>query len=73
MIRPDRLTVKASEAVQGATRLAQSRGNPIVNDAHLFMALLESPSPRRAIDDAIPGREIRALQAELLAHIKGMR
>ncbi len=41
MIRSDRLTVKASEAVQGATRIAQSRGNPIVNDAHLFMALID--------------------------------
>jgi len=41
MIRGDRLTVKASEALQESTRLAQARGNPVVNDAHLFQALLE--------------------------------
>ncbi len=41
MIRPDRLTVKAAEAVQQAANLARSRGNPVVNDAHLFHALLE--------------------------------
>ena len=41
MIRPERLTVKAAEAVQQAATLARSRGNPVVNDAHLFHALLE--------------------------------
>ncbi|MDH3570361.1 MAG: type VI secretion system ATPase TssH, partial [Gemmatimonadota bacterium] len=41
MIRPDRLTVKAGEAVQSAVALATSRGNPVVNDAHLFLALLQ--------------------------------
>ena len=41
MIRGDRLTVKASEALQAATNLSLSRGNPVVNDAHLFVALLE--------------------------------
>jgi ATP-dependent Clp protease ATP-binding subunit ClpB len=41
MIRPDRLTVKASEALQAAAALARTRGNPVVNDAHLFHALLE--------------------------------
>jgi ATP-dependent Clp protease ATP-binding subunit ClpB len=41
MIRPDRLTVKAAEAVQQAANTARSRGNPVVNDAHLFLALLE--------------------------------
>src|SRR6266508_4011236 len=41
MIRPDRLTVKAAEALQQAASLARSRGNPVVNDAHLFHALLE--------------------------------
>ncbi|HET7038668.1 MAG TPA: ATP-dependent chaperone ClpB [Gemmatimonadales bacterium] len=40
MIRPDRLTIKASEAIQEATGLARERGNPVVNDAHLFLALL---------------------------------
>src|SRR5258708_2339749 len=40
MIRPDRLTIKAAEAVQQAAALARSRGNPVVNDAHLFHALL---------------------------------
>jgi len=41
MIRPDRLTIKASEAIQEASRIAQERGNPVVNDAHLLLALLE--------------------------------
>jgi ATP-dependent Clp protease ATP-binding subunit ClpB len=40
MIKPDRLTVKASEALQEAASLARSRGNPVINDAHLFLALL---------------------------------
>ncbi len=41
MIRPDRLTLKATEALQQAQALANQRGNPVVNDAHLFLALLE--------------------------------
>jgi len=40
MIRPERLTVKAAEALQQASGLARERGNPVVNDAHLFHALL---------------------------------
>ncbi|HEY2825273.1 MAG TPA: ATP-dependent chaperone ClpB, partial [Gemmatimonadales bacterium] len=40
MIRPDRLTLKASEALQQAAALAMEHGNPVVNDAHLFLALL---------------------------------
>ncbi|HEU5262623.1 MAG TPA: ATP-dependent chaperone ClpB [Gemmatimonadales bacterium] len=40
MIRPERLTVKAAEALQQAGALARQRGNPVVNDAHLFYALL---------------------------------
>src|SRR5579859_5371656 len=40
MIRPERLTVKASEALQQAAADARARGNPVVNDAHLFLALL---------------------------------
>ncbi len=40
MIRPDRLTLKAQEAFRDAAQLASGRGNPVVNDAHLFLALL---------------------------------
>src|SRR2546428_851903 len=40
MIRPERLTVKAAEALQQASGLAREGGNPVVNDAHLFHALL---------------------------------
>ncbi len=40
MIKPERLTVKAAEALQQAASLARTRGNPVVNDAHLFHALL---------------------------------
>jgi ATP-dependent Clp protease ATP-binding subunit ClpB len=35
------LTVKAAEALQQAATLARTRGNPVVNDAHLFHALLD--------------------------------
>jgi len=41
MIQPDRLTVKAAEALQQAASLARSKGNPVINDAHLFFALLQ--------------------------------
>jgi ATP-dependent Clp protease ATP-binding subunit ClpB len=40
MIKPERLTVKAAEALQQAGALARARGNPVLNDAHLFLALL---------------------------------
>jgi ATP-dependent Clp protease ATP-binding subunit ClpB len=39
-LRPERLTLKAREAVQGALEQARTRGNPVVNDAHLLSALL---------------------------------
>ncbi|HXI63483.1 MAG TPA: ATP-dependent chaperone ClpB [Gemmatimonadales bacterium] len=32
--------MKASEALQEAASLARARGNPVINDAHLFLALL---------------------------------
>ncbi|MEZ0335989.1 MAG: Clp protease N-terminal domain-containing protein, partial [Gemmatimonadales bacterium] len=41
MIRPDRLTIKAQEAFRDAGELARRLGNPVVNDAHLFLALLQ--------------------------------
>src|SRR5437867_876287 len=40
MIRPERLTIKAQEAFRDAAALAAERGNPVINDAHLFAALL---------------------------------
>ena len=40
MIRPDRLTIKAQEAFREAGDDARRRGNPVVNDAHLLLALL---------------------------------
>jgi ATP-dependent Clp protease ATP-binding subunit ClpB len=40
MIRPERLTIKAQEAFRSAGELARTRGNPVVNDAHLFLTLL---------------------------------
>jgi ATP-dependent Clp protease ATP-binding subunit ClpB len=40
MLRPDRLTLKAREAVQAALEQGRTRGNPVVNDAHLLSALL---------------------------------
>ncbi len=41
MIRPERLTLKGTEAIQRAVAFATRMGNPVVNDAHLLAALLE--------------------------------
>src|SRR6187551_2706160 len=41
MINPDRLTVKAGEALNDAVALARRNGNPVVYDLHLLAALLE--------------------------------
>ncbi len=43
MIRPERLTIKAQEAFRDAGEIARQRGNPVINDAHLFAALLAQP------------------------------
>ena len=43
MIRPEKLTIKGQEAFRDAGELARQRGNPVVNDAHLFAALLAQP------------------------------
>ncbi|MFL5601166.1 MAG: Clp protease N-terminal domain-containing protein, partial [Gemmatimonadaceae bacterium] len=40
MINPDRLTVKATEALNEAVDLARRAGNPLVYDLHLLIALL---------------------------------
>ena len=40
MLRPDRLTIKAQEAVRDALEHARNRGNPVVNDSHLLGALI---------------------------------
>ncbi|MBA2291452.1 MAG: ATP-dependent chaperone ClpB [Gemmatimonadales bacterium] len=39
-MRPDRLTIKAQEAVRDALEHARNRGNPVVNDSHLLSALI---------------------------------
>src|SRR5215831_14197970 len=41
MINPDRLTVKAGEALNDAVAIARKNGNPVVFDLHLLAALLE--------------------------------
>src|SRR5437763_1012590 len=41
MINPDKLTVKAGEALNEAVNLARRNGNPVVYDLHLLGALLE--------------------------------
>ena len=40
MIRPDRMTIKAQEAFREAGEEARRLGNPVVNDAHLLLALV---------------------------------
>ncbi len=39
--RPDKLTIKAQEALQRAQQLAQSKGNPEVDSLHLLTAMLQ--------------------------------
>jgi ATP-dependent Clp protease ATP-binding subunit ClpB len=39
-MNPDRLTVKAAEALNDALALARRAGNPLVHDTHLLLALL---------------------------------
>src|ERR1051325_2141958 len=41
MINPDRLTVKAAEALNDAVTAARRGGNPVVYDLHMLSALLE--------------------------------
>ncbi|HTJ21959.1 MAG TPA: Clp protease N-terminal domain-containing protein, partial [Gemmatimonadaceae bacterium] len=41
MINPDKLTVKAGEALNDALTLARRNGNPVVYDLHLLAALLD--------------------------------
>ncbi len=41
MLNQDRLTIKAAEAIQAATVIAQRRGNPSLEDIHLLRALLD--------------------------------
>ncbi len=43
MIRPDRMTIKAQEAFRDAAGEARRLGNPVVNDAHLLVSLLQQP------------------------------
>src|SRR5207302_1163196 len=56
MINPERLTVKAAEALQQAGTLARARGNPVVNDAHLFQAL-RAQDEAKALGDAYVSTE----------------
>src|SRR6185437_16430927 len=41
MINPEKLTVKAGEALNEAVSTARRNGNPVVYDLHLLSALLE--------------------------------
>src|SRR5215468_8077834 len=41
MINPEKLTVKAGEALNEAANLARRNGNPVVYDLHLLAALLQ--------------------------------
>ena len=64
MLRPDRLTLKGQEAFRDAAADAARRGNPVVNDAHLFGALL---AQREGIVQPLlqkAGLGVAALQAE---------
>jgi ATP-dependent Clp protease ATP-binding subunit ClpB len=41
LLNPERLTIKAAEAIQAAAADAQRRGNPTLEDLHLLSALLD--------------------------------
>ncbi len=43
MINPERLTVKAGEAINEALNVARRNGNPLLYDGHLLLALLAQP------------------------------
>ncbi len=64
MIRPERLTLKAQEAFRDAAAEAARRGNPVVNDTHLFATLLaqEEGVVRPLLQKA--GLNVTALAAE---------
>jgi len=65
MLRPERLTLKAQEAFRDAGEDARRRGNPVLNDTHLFAALLaqEEGVVRPLLQKA--GLTVTALQAEV--------
>jgi len=65
MLRPERLTLKAQEAFRDAGEDARRRGNPVLNDTHLFAALLaqEEGVVRPLLQKA--GLSVTALQAEV--------
>ncbi len=64
MIRPERLTLKGQEAFRDAAAEAARRGNPVVNDTHLFATLLgqEEGVVRPLLQKA--GLNVTALVAE---------
>ncbi len=76
-MQPERFTVRAQEALAGAVRIAQARGNPQTGPAHLLAALLEDRDGiavailrKLAIDtQAVAGPLDQALAA--LPQIKG--
>src|SRR5205807_1276996 len=68
MIKPERLTVKATEALQQAGASARSRGNPVVNDAHLFHALLTQEE-----GIVVPLLQKAGLNVTQLAAVAGVR
>ena len=59
MIKADRLTLKGQEAFRDAAELARRRGNPVVNDAHLFSALLDAGRGHRRAAAAEGGAQRR--------------
>ncbi len=65
MIRSERLTIKAQEAFRDAGAEASRRGNPVVNDAHLFATLLtqEEGVVRPLLQKA--GLNVTALQQDV--------
>jgi ATP-dependent Clp protease ATP-binding subunit ClpB len=63
--QPDKLTVKATEAIEAAQRLARSRDHQRLTPEHLLTALLEDPDglPKRLLEKA--GADRTLLSSEL--------
>ncbi len=71
-MQPDRFTIKSSEALQAAQRLADDRRNPQVTPEHLLAVLLEQEGGTVAPVLAKLGVDAAAVRAPLSAALDGL-
>ena len=65
----EKLTIKSAEALEAARALARSRGNPVVNDAHLLAALLDQDE---GVVAPLINKEQRAVVREIVRREVGV-